>query len=107
MPLDQAACDARGRRALPGRDDDAHAVVAAAPHGSAPGVHHEAYQEPEEKEEEEEDDEEDTEQGVGSILEAVKTSVWISLIVCGGEEPNQNAPTSAALQQQDRLNFFG
>lgn len=46
MPLGQAAGDARGRRALPGRDDDAHAVVAAAPHGTAAGVHHEADQEP-------------------------------------------------------------
>lgn len=46
MPLGQAAGDARGRRALPGWDDDAHAVVAAAPHGTAAGVHHEADQEP-------------------------------------------------------------
>lgn len=46
MPLDQSAGDPGGRRALPGRDDDAHAVVAAASHGATAGVHHEADQEP-------------------------------------------------------------
>lgn len=46
MPLGQATGDTRGRCALPGRDDDAHAVVTAAPHGATAGVHHEADQEP-------------------------------------------------------------
>lgn len=42
MPLSQAAGDASGRRALPGRNDDAHAVVSAASHRPTTGVHHEA-----------------------------------------------------------------
>lgn len=45
MPLHQAAGDARGRRALAGRDDDAHAVVPAAAHRAAAGVHHETDEE--------------------------------------------------------------
>lgn len=46
MPLHQATGDPGGRRALPGRDDDAHAVVATSSHGAAPGVDHEADEEP-------------------------------------------------------------
>lgn len=46
MPFGQPTGDARGRRALPRRDDDAHAVVAAASHGAAAGINHEADQEP-------------------------------------------------------------
>lgn len=46
MPLDQSTGDPGGRGALPRRDDDAHAVVAAPSHGAAPGVDHEADQEP-------------------------------------------------------------
>lgn len=46
VPFGQATGDACGCRALPGRDDDAHAVVAAASHGATAGVHHEADQEP-------------------------------------------------------------
>lgn len=46
MALGQAARDACRGLALPGRDDDAHAVMATAPHGPAPSVHHEADQEP-------------------------------------------------------------
>lgn len=46
MPFGQAAGDTCGRRALPGGDNDAHAIVAAASHGTATGVHHEADQEP-------------------------------------------------------------
>lgn len=46
VPLGQAAGDARGCRALPGRDDDAHAIVAAASHGTTARIHHEADQEP-------------------------------------------------------------
>lgn len=46
MPFGQATGDAGGCRALPGRDDDAHASVTAASHGPATGVHHEADQEP-------------------------------------------------------------
>lgn len=46
MPLDQSAGDPGGRRALPGGDDDAHAVVATSSHGAAPGVDHETDQEP-------------------------------------------------------------
>lgn len=46
VSLDQSTGDPGGRRALPGRDDDAHAVVAASPHGAAPGVDHETDQEP-------------------------------------------------------------
>lgn len=53
MSLDQSAGDPRGRRTLPGRDDDAHAVVATSPHGAPPGVDHEAHQEPDRGEEEE------------------------------------------------------
>lgn len=45
VPLHQAARDPRGGAAVPGRDDDAQAVVPATAHGSAPGVHHEADQE--------------------------------------------------------------
>lgn len=45
MSLHQPAGHPRGRAALPRRDNDAQAVVAATPHGSAPGVHHEANQE--------------------------------------------------------------
>lgn len=46
MPLHQATGDPGGRRALPGWDDDAHAVVTTSSHGAAPGVDHEADQEP-------------------------------------------------------------
>ena len=46
MSLDQSTGDPGGRRALSGRDDDAHAVVATSSHGAAPGVDHEADQEP-------------------------------------------------------------
>lgn len=46
MPLGQATGDPGGRCAFPGRDDDAHAIVATSSHGAAPGVHHEADQEP-------------------------------------------------------------
>ena len=46
MSLDQATGDPGGRRALPGRDDDAHAVVTTPSHGATSGVHHEADQEP-------------------------------------------------------------
>ncbi len=46
MPFGQAAGDACGCRALPGRDDDAHAIVAAASHGTAAGINHEADQKP-------------------------------------------------------------
>ncbi len=46
MSLDQPTGDPGGRCALPGRDDDAHAVVTTSSHGAAPGVHHEADQEP-------------------------------------------------------------
>lgn len=46
VPFGQTAGDACGRRALPGRDDDAHAIVAAASHGTTAGVYHEAHQEP-------------------------------------------------------------
>lgn len=46
MPFGQAAGDACGCRALPGGDDDAHAIVTAASHGTAAGIHHEADQEP-------------------------------------------------------------
>lgn len=42
----QAAGDARGCCALPGRDNDAHAIVAAASHRASAGIHHEADQEP-------------------------------------------------------------
>lgn len=42
----QTTGDACGCRAFPGRDDDAHAVVSAAPHGAAACIHHEADQEP-------------------------------------------------------------
>lgn len=53
MSLDQSAGDPGGRRTLPGRDDDAHAVVATSPHGAPPGVDHETHQEPDGREEEE------------------------------------------------------
>lgn len=46
MPFGQATGDACRCRALSGRDDDAHAVVAAASHRATTGVHHEADQEP-------------------------------------------------------------
>lgn len=42
----QAAGDARGCSALPGRDNDAHAIVATASHRASTGIHHEADQEP-------------------------------------------------------------
>lgn len=42
----QATGDACGCRALPGRDNDAHAIVAAASHRTTAGIHHEADQEP-------------------------------------------------------------
>lgn len=45
MPFHQSACNPRGRAALPGRDDDAQAVVAATAHGSAPCIYHKADQE--------------------------------------------------------------
>ena len=47
LGLHQPAGDARGRGAGPRGDDDTQAVVAAAPHGAAAGVHHEAHQEAE------------------------------------------------------------
>lgn len=47
VPLHQPARHPRGSAALPGRDDDAQAVVPATAHGSAPGIHHEADQEAE------------------------------------------------------------
>lgn len=46
MPFSQATGDACGCCALSGRDDDAHAIVAAASHGATTGIHHEADQEP-------------------------------------------------------------
>lgn len=46
MPFGQATGDACGCCALSGRDDDAHAIVAAASHGATTGIHHEADQEP-------------------------------------------------------------
>lgn len=46
VSLDQSTGDPGGRRALSGRDDDAHAVVTTSSHGAAPGVDHEADQEP-------------------------------------------------------------
>lgn len=49
MPLDQTTGDPGGRCALPGWDDDAHAVVTTSPHGATPGVDHEAHQEPDEE----------------------------------------------------------
>lgn len=45
MPLGQAAGDAGGSRALPGRDDDTHAVASASSHGPPTSIHHEANQE--------------------------------------------------------------
>ena len=45
MPLGQAAGDAGGSRALPGRDDDTHAVASTSSHGPPTGIHHEADQE--------------------------------------------------------------
>lgn len=47
VPLYQAAGHAGRRAALPGRDDNAQAVMPAAAHGSTSGVHHEADQEAE------------------------------------------------------------
>lgn len=47
VSLDQSTGDPGWRRALSGRDDDAHAVVTTPSHGSTPGVYHEADQEPE------------------------------------------------------------
>ena len=41
--LCQSAGDPGGRGALPGRDDDAHPVVATASHRSSPSIHHEAH----------------------------------------------------------------
>lgn len=49
VPLYQAAGHACRCAALPGRDDDAQAVMTAAAHGSTSGVHHEADQEAEGK----------------------------------------------------------
>lgn len=49
MPLDQAAGDASRGCALAWWNDDAHPIVAAASHGAAAGIHHEAHQEPVEK----------------------------------------------------------
>lgn len=46
MSFGQTTGDACGCRALPGRDNDAHPIVAAASHGTAAGIHHEADQEP-------------------------------------------------------------
>lgn len=46
VSLHQSTGDSGRRRALPGRDDDAHAVVTTSSHGAAPCVHHEADQEP-------------------------------------------------------------
>ncbi len=46
MSLDQPTGDPGGCCALSGRDDDAHAIVTASSHGAAPGVDHEADQEP-------------------------------------------------------------
>lgn len=46
MPFGQATGYACGRRALPWGDDDAHAIMPAASHGSTAGVHHKADQEP-------------------------------------------------------------
>lgn len=46
MPFGQATRDACRCRALSGRDDDAHAVVATASHRATARVHHEADQEP-------------------------------------------------------------
>lgn len=46
MSFGQATGNACGCRALPGRDNDAHPIVAAASHGTATGIHHEADQEP-------------------------------------------------------------
>lgn len=45
MSFHQSTRDACRSAALLWGNDDAEAVVAAAPHGSAPGVHHEADQE--------------------------------------------------------------
>ena len=45
VPLGQAAGDAGGSRALPGRDDDTHAVASASSHGPPTSIHHEANQE--------------------------------------------------------------
>ena len=45
-PGDQPARHSHRHRGLPGRDDDPDPGVSAASHGSAPGVHHEADQEP-------------------------------------------------------------
>lgn len=61
MSLDQSAGDPSGRRALPGRDDDAHAVVTTPPHGAAPGVDHEADEKPEGGVKQKEKREEETE----------------------------------------------
>lgn len=61
MSLDQSASDPGGRRALPGRDDDAHAVVTTPPHGAAPGVDHEADEKPEGGVKQKEKREEETE----------------------------------------------
>lgn len=61
MSLDQSAGDPGGRRALPGRDDDAHAVVTTPPHGAAPGVDHEADEKPEGGVKQKEKREEETE----------------------------------------------
>lgn len=58
MPLDQPAGDPGGRRALSGRDDDAHAVVTTSSHGAAPGVDHEADEEPEGEQREKKEGEE-------------------------------------------------
>lgn len=52
MSFHQAARDPRGRAALLRWNDDAEAVVPATPHGSAPGIHHEADQEAAEREDE-------------------------------------------------------
>lgn len=60
MSLHQSTGDPSGRCALPGRDDDAHAVVTTSSHGAAPGVDHEADQEPDGEREKRKKKEEET-----------------------------------------------
>lgn len=49
VPLDQSACDPSGCRALPGRDDDTHAIVTTSSHGATSGIDHKTDQKPEDK----------------------------------------------------------
>lgn len=46
MPLHQSTGNSGGRCAFPGWDYDAHPIVTTSSHGAAPGINHEADQEP-------------------------------------------------------------